>query len=64
MLEAQPFLTGRSYGLADVGYVPWILRARDRLGVDLEPFPAVSDWLERLCQRPAIAAERALVEAQ
>jgi glutathione S-transferase len=63
-LEAQPFLTGRDYGLADIGYVPWILRARDRLGVDLEPFPAVGDWLERLSARPAIAAERELVEAQ
>jgi glutathione S-transferase len=63
-LQAQRFLTGREYGLADVGYVPWILRARDRLGVDLEPFPAVAAWLERLSARPAIAAERELVEAQ
>src|ERR671936_2520166 len=57
-LEAQPFLTGRDYGLADIGYVPWVLRARDRLGVDLEPFPALSEWLERLCERPAGAGER------
>jgi glutathione S-transferase len=64
VLEAQPFLTGRDYGLADIGYVPWILRARDPLDVDLEPFPAVGDWLERLSTRPAIAAERELVEAQ
>ena len=62
-LEAQPFLTGRDYGLADIGYVPWVLRARDRLGVDLEPFPALSEWLERLCERPAVAAERELVAA-
>src|SRR2546423_3009169 len=26
-LEAQPFLTGREYGLADAAYVPWVLRA-------------------------------------
>src|SRR3954462_12672582 len=25
-LEAQPYLTGREYGLADIAYVPWILR--------------------------------------
>ena len=61
LLEAQPFLSGRDYGLADIGYVPWVLRARDRLDVELEPFPAVADWLERLCARPAIAAERELV---
>ena len=63
-LEAQPYLTGRDYGLADIGYVPWILRAQERLGVDLEPFPALGDWLERLSARPSIAAERDLVAAQ
>jgi glutathione S-transferase len=64
LLGAQPFLTGRQFGLADIGYVPWILRARDRLGVDLQPFLALSEWLEQLSERPAIAAERELVEAQ
>ena len=63
-LEAHPYLTGREYGLADVGYVPWLVRATERLGVSLEPFPALSDWLERLSARPAIAAERELVAAQ
>jgi glutathione S-transferase len=63
-LEAQPFLSGRDYGLADIGYVPWILRARERLGVDLEPFPALMDWLGRLSARPAVAAERELAAAR
>ena len=27
LLEGRPFLGGRAYGLADVGYVPWIFRA-------------------------------------
>jgi RNA polymerase-associated protein len=62
-LEAQPFLSGREYGLADVAYVPWILRARDRLDVSLDPHPAVAGWLERLLARPAVAAERELVSA-
>jgi stringent starvation protein A len=61
VLEAQPFLSGHEYGLADIAYVPWILRARDRLGVELAPFPAVADWVERLAARPAIAAELDLV---
>jgi glutathione S-transferase len=56
-LEGQPYLTGREYGLADIGYVPWILRARANLGVDLEPFPAVEAWLAGLTERPAVAAE-------
>jgi glutathione S-transferase len=56
-LAAHPFLTGREYGLADIGYVPWILRARSNLGVDLEPYEGLSAWVERLAERPAIAAE-------
>jgi glutathione S-transferase len=63
-LEAQPYLSGREYGLADAGYVPWLLRATGRLGVELEPFPALTDWLERVAARPAVVAERELVSAQ
>jgi glutathione S-transferase len=62
-LEAQPYLSGRDYGLADIGYAPWILRARDMLDVDLERFADLSDWLERVGGRAAIAAERELVAA-
>ena len=60
-LEAQPYLSGREYGLADAGYVPWILRAIDRFDVELGS--ALGDWLERLSTRPAIAAEREVVAA-
>jgi glutathione S-transferase len=60
-LEAQPYLSGREYGLADAGYVPWILRALDRFGIELGP--ATADWFERLTTRPAIAAEREVVAA-
>ena len=60
-LEAQPYLSGREYGLADAGYVPWILRALDRFEVELGP--SLADWLERLLARPAIAAEREVVAA-
>lgn len=56
-LERQPFLSGREYGLADIGYVPWVLRAQSNLGVELEPYEALSVWLERLGERPAVAAE-------
>jgi glutathione S-transferase len=56
-LEGQPFLSGREYGLADIGYIPWILRARGSLGVDLEPFEALSAWLAQLEERTAIAAD-------
>jgi len=61
ILEGQPFLSGREFGLADVAYVPWILRARDRLEVELTPFPALADWVARLEQRSAVAAEAGVV---
>ncbi len=63
ILEAQAFLSGREYGLADVAYVPWILRARDRLGVRIDSLPALAGWVERLSARPAIVAELELVAA-
>src|SRR5439155_6271306 len=62
LLEAQPYLSGREYGLADIGYVPWILRALERFGI--EPGPSLEDWLERVASRPPVAAERELVAAR
>ena len=56
-LDARPYLSGQEFGLADVAYVPWIVRARDRMGVELGRFDALADWLERLAARPSVAAE-------
>jgi glutathione S-transferase len=61
VLQEQLFLSGREFGLADVAYVPWILRARDRMDVDLGGFPALAEWVGRLEQRPSIAAELGVV---
>jgi glutathione S-transferase len=63
VLERQPFLSGAQYGLADAGYVPWLIRAEATLGVDVRTRPTLGAWLERLEKRPAIAAELALVGA-
>jgi len=61
VLQVRPWLGGAEYGLADVAYVPWVLRARDMLGVPIAG--AVADWVERLLERPAVAAEAQLVAA-
>jgi stringent starvation protein A len=61
VLQGQPFLSGREFGLADIAYVPWILRARDRLDVDMSRFSALADWVGRLEARPSIAAEIGVV---
>ncbi|HEU0335283.1 MAG TPA: glutathione S-transferase family protein [Gaiellaceae bacterium] len=63
LLEGMPFLTGRGFGLADVAYLPWVIRARDLLGVDLGATPAVEDWLGRLTERPSVSAELGVVAA-
>ena len=60
-LEAQPYLSGREFGLADIGYVPWILRGLERFALELGP--STADWLERCSERPGVAAERAVVSA-
>jgi glutathione S-transferase len=58
-LAGQPFLTGRSFGLADVAYAPWFLRMPKVLG--FEPDGRVGEWVERLLARPAVAAEAEVV---
>jgi glutathione S-transferase len=62
-LAVRPFLSGRDFGLADAAYLPWILRAESMLGVDLDPYPAVAEWLARTGERPSVAAETALLAA-
>ena len=63
LLAEQPYLGGAEYGLADIAYVPWLLRARDMLGVELDGFPSLADWVGRLERRPAVAAEAGIVAA-
>ena len=61
VLDAQPYLSGREFGLADVAYVPWVLRARDSLGAELSGLRALESWLSRLAERPSIAREQEVV---
>jgi glutathione S-transferase len=63
-LERQPFLSGREFGLADAGYAPWILRARANLGLELDPYESLSEWLAGICERPSVAAELELAVAR
>ena len=62
-LSEHDWLGGAEYGLADIAYVPWVLRARDSLGVTLDSYAAFVGWLERLLERPAVAAEASIVAA-
>ena len=62
-LDGHRFLAGAEYSLADIAYVPWILRGQQLLGLDLTAFEALSRWLDELVERPAVAAELGLVAA-
>ena len=44
---------------SDIAYVPWVIRARDMLGVQLPE--RLAAWLAHLEQRPSVAAEVEIV---
>jgi glutathione S-transferase len=56
--KLQQLEVGQSL-FADIAYVPWAIRARDMLGLALPTH--VAEWLDRLAERPAVAAELEVV---
>ena len=63
LVAATGWLSGGELGLADLAYLPWVLRARELLGIPLEPWPGLASWVERAVERPSVAAELELVGA-
>lgn len=62
--ELEAKLAGLEVGdslYADVAYVPWVIRARDMLGVELPG--RLAGWLDELAQRASVAAEIETVRA-
>lgn len=57
-----PYLVGGRLTLADIAYVPWVLRA-DRRGVPVRRYGRIAAWLDELGPRASIAAEIATVAA-
>jgi glutathione S-transferase len=62
VLSEHPYVAGHEYSLADIAYVPWLLRAETRLGVDVRNHAGIAAWLERLQGRPAVAEEVDLLD--
>jgi glutathione S-transferase len=62
-LSSSPYLVGSSYSLADIAWFPWLPRAEAYLDVRGDDYPAIGAWIERLAERPAIAAELDIVAA-
>lgn len=46
---------------SDIAYVPWVIRARDMLGVALPD--RLARWLDELAERPSVAAEIEIVRS-
>jgi glutathione S-transferase len=61
-LDADEYLVGSQFTLADIGYLPWILRAEHR-GAPVRRLPRIAGWLVRVSARPSVAAEIKTVEA-
>jgi len=49
------------YGLAAIAYAPWVIRAREQLGVELPP--RLAEWLAQLAERRAVRDELDVVAA-
>jgi glutathione S-transferase len=50
-----------AYGFAAIAYLPWVIRVRELLGVELPPH--LDEWLAGLAERPAVREELDLVAA-
>lgn len=54
-LADADYLAGE-YSIADIMNFGWLNRAPDYFGLDLSPYPNVTDWLTRISARPAVKA--------
>jgi glutathione S-transferase len=61
LLEKLAVLELGESDYSDIAYVPWVIRARDMLGVKLPG--RLAEWLDRLAERPSVAAEIAVVRS-
>ncbi|PHM67815.1 thiol:disulfide oxidoreductase [Xenorhabdus stockiae] len=54
-LEKTPFLGGNEYSIADIATYPWA-HSYEYQKINLQDYPAVEKWLEKISQRPATQA--------
>ena len=52
-LFEKEWLAAGEYTIADMICFPWAMRWKER-GIDLDEFPNVKPWLERIAARPAV----------
>ncbi|MDE9447114.1 glutathione binding-like protein [Xenorhabdus bovienii] len=54
-LEKTPYLGGNEYSIADIATYPWAI-CHEHQKINLNDYPAVEKWLEKIKQRPATQA--------
>ena len=52
-LDANPYLAGEAYSIADIATYPWVAR-HNWQEIELSDFPAVKRWFDELSARPAV----------
>lgn len=52
-LGEAKFLAGDEYSIADIATFPW-LRSHENQGVDLNDYPHVKAWFDKIAARPAV----------
>ena len=58
-LETRDWLAGGAMSIADMACIGWIT-AHERQGLDLDDFPGLKKWYERMLNRPAVERGLAL----
>jgi GST-like protein len=52
-LKDVPYVAGREYTIADMAVMPW-LRSYERQGVNMDDYPNVRRWFDKINERPAV----------
>ena len=52
-LEENEWIAGDEYSIADMSIMPW-LRFPERQGVDIDDYPNLKNWRDRIAARPAV----------
>ena len=52
-LEDNEWIAGDEYTIADMSIMPW-LRFPERQGVDIDDYPNLKNWRDRIAARPAV----------
>ncbi|HUA80795.1 MAG TPA: glutathione binding-like protein [Dyella sp.] len=60
-LEGRDFIAGKAYSIADMAAYPWTV-SHENQGIDLDDFPNVKRWFERIGDREATRKAYAIAD--